>query len=80
MWIGITLPGVDEPLVLMIATGRWQYLRVVDPSKLSPDAAAAFFDTINHYLRLGARVLGLVGLIIAIVAIIAASRRLGEKA
>ena len=71
MWIGITLLASMSLFLLMIATGRWQYLRVVDPSKLSPDAAAAFFDTINHYLRLGARVLGLVGLIIAIVAIIA---------
>ena len=71
MWIGVTLLVSMTLLLLLIATGRWQYLRVIDPVKMSPDAAAAYFDTINHYLRLGARVLGLVGLIIAIVAVIA---------
>ena len=71
MWIGITLLASMTIFLLLIATGRWQYLRVIDPVKLTPDAAAAYFDTINRYLRLGARVLGLVGLIIAIVAIIA---------
>jgi hypothetical protein len=71
MWIGITLLVSMTLFLLLIATGRWQYLRIIDPTKLSPDAAAAYFDTINRYLRLGARVLGLIGLIIAIVAIIA---------
>ena len=71
MWIGITLLASMTLFLLLIATGRWQYLRVIDPSRMSPDAAAAYFDTINRYLRQGARILGLIGLLIAIVAIIA---------
>jgi len=71
MWIGITLLASMTIFLLLIATGRWQYLRVIDPVKMTPDAAAAYFDTINRYLRLGARVLGLIGLIIAILAVIA---------
>jgi len=71
MWIGITLLASMTLFLILIATGRWQYLRVIDPVKMTPAAAAAYFDTINRYLRLGARILGLLGLIIAIVAVIA---------
>ena len=68
-WLGLTLALSMALLLLVLSIVRWRYLDRID-SPVQHNAMSAFFDTIGHYLRLGARVLGVAGLIIALIAVI----------
>jgi hypothetical protein len=61
---GIDLAVAMAVLLLLIALARWRYLDALSPDR-DQDAAAAFFDTLLRYLRAGARLLALIGLVAA---------------
>jgi hypothetical protein len=75
--IGASLGLAASMLVLAIGLliGRSIYLGGVPPSVLPGDAAAAAFDAMVHFIRIGLRVVLAVGLVVAIGAFITGSSR-----
>ena len=64
---------VTVPL-LFVAGLRWLYRDSFGPA-VNEDAAMKLFDTLTHYLRLGMRILGIIGLIVAGVVYLVFRRR-----
>lgn len=64
---GLSLAGAMAALGILIAVGRWFYLDSLGPN-VSSEAAAAFFDTIIRFLGMGARIVAIVGLLVALAA------------
>ncbi len=64
---GLALAGTMALLGILLALGRWFYLDTL-PSNVSPDASAAFFDTLVRYLARGIRLTALLGLAAAFAA------------
>ena len=75
--IGASLGLAASMLVLAIGLliGRSIYLSSVPPSVLPGDAAAAAFDAMVHFIRIGLRVVLAVGLVVAVGALITGSSR-----
>jgi hypothetical protein len=62
---GLGLAASMAVLGILLTVGRSIYLDYVTGPNLPHDAAAAFYDTIIHYLRLGLRIIAAVGLLVA---------------
>ena len=62
---GLGLAASMAVLGILLTVGRSIYLDYVTGPNLPHDAAAAFYDTIVHYLRLGLRIIAAVGLLVA---------------
>jgi hypothetical protein len=62
---GLGLAASMAVLGILLTVGRSVYLNYVTGPNLPHDAAAAFYDTIIHYLRLGLRIIAAVGLLVA---------------
>ncbi|HSS11679.1 MAG TPA: hypothetical protein VLL25_17465, partial [Acidimicrobiales bacterium] len=73
---GLGFAGALTVLLAGLVIVRWLYLNSVPSSSFPRDAAAAAFDIIIHYLRLGLRVLAALGLVVAAAAYLAGPGRL----
>jgi len=62
---GLGLAASMAVLGILLTIGRSVYLNYVTGPNLPNDAAAALYDTIIHYLRLGLRIIAAVGLLVA---------------
>jgi hypothetical protein len=49
----------------LLVVGRWVYLDKLSGPNLPRDAAAAFYDILVHYLRLGLRIVAAIALLVA---------------
>jgi hypothetical protein len=70
MWSGVILAGGALFLGTALALGRESYLSAATDGGANPETAAIIFDTLVRFLRNGIRVVFLLGVIIAIGAVI----------
>jgi hypothetical protein len=75
IWAALGLAGSMLVLAIGLLIARSIYLNSVPPSVLPGDAAAAAFDAMVYFIRVGLRVVLAVGLVIAIGAFITGSSR-----
>jgi hypothetical protein len=64
IWAGLGLAATMTIVLLLLSAARNLYLDGLE-SDVNRNAAAAFFDTVGHYLRNGIRLLALFGLLVA---------------
>ena len=73
MWVGVILAGAALFLGAGLAIGRSSYLNAATDGGADPQTAAIVFDTLVRFLRNGIRVFFVVGIVIAIGAVITGS-------
>ena len=69
IWLAVTLMMSMSVFLMLVATGRWQYLLRINTEKMTPEAAAVYYDTLTETLRLATKGMVLVGLL-ALIAIV----------
>jgi hypothetical protein len=69
IWAGLGVATTMAILLLVLAVARWRYVDGLD-STVNQDAAIAFFDIIGRYLRAAMRLIALLGLVVAGVALL----------
>jgi hypothetical protein len=78
IWAGLGLAITMVALMLLLSIGRKLYIDGLD-SNVSRNAAVAFFDTIGRYFRDGIRLLAILGLLAAGIAVVTRHRKKGES-
>jgi hypothetical protein len=69
VWAGLGLATTMAVLLLVLALARWRYIDGLD-SDVNQAAAKAFFDILGRYLRAAIRLIALLGLVVAAIALL----------
>ena len=70
VWVGVIIAGAALFVGVGLALGRESYLNAATEGGANPDTAAILFDTLVRFLRNGIRVLFLLGVVLAVGAVL----------
>jgi len=79
MWVGVILAGAALFLATGLALGRESYLDAATDGGADPQTAAILFDTLVRFLRNGIRVFFVLGIVVAVGAVITGPSTWAER-
>ena len=70
VWVGVILAGAALSVGVSLAVGRSEYLNAATDGGADPQTAQVLFDTLVRFLRNGIRVIFLLGVVLAVAAVV----------